>query len=124
MNRLDDCIRRRGQEAIDEMRSRNRLGLRAAVPFELCSDSREGKQRPVLFQRKPGLWIGLRRILREAVGGTKHRFSGLSHIRQCGEEVLRMFVTGGPPVRGGDGIPHRIIAVSRPCPASRITGAG
>jgi hypothetical protein len=33
---------------------------------------------------------------------TKQRFSGLSHIRQCGEDVLRMFVTGGPPVRAAE----------------------
>jgi hypothetical protein len=33
--------------------------------------------------------------------GTKHRFSGLSHARQCGDAVLRMLVTGYPPARGG-----------------------
>jgi hypothetical protein len=38
----------------------------------------------------------------------------LGQPRQCGEDVLRMFVTGGPPVRGGGGIPQRIIAISRP----------
>jgi hypothetical protein len=40
--------------------------------------------------------------------GTRQRFSGFSHPRQCGEEVLRIFVTGGPPVCGGGGIPQRI----------------
>jgi len=45
--------------------------------------------------------------------GTRHRFSGFSHIRQCGEEVLRMLVTGGPPVRGGGGMPQRIMLSSR-----------
>jgi hypothetical protein len=35
------------------------------------------------------------------LAGTKHRFSGLSHMRQCGDDVLRMLVTGGPPARGG-----------------------
>ena len=35
------------------------------------------------------------------LAGTKHRLSGLTHIRQCGDDVLRMLVTGGPPVRGG-----------------------
>jgi hypothetical protein len=38
------------------------------------------------------------------LNGTKQRFSGFSQPRQCGEEVFRMFVTGGPPVRGGGGI--------------------
>src|SRR5262252_1404863 len=56
--------------------------------------------------------------------GTRHRFSGLSHIRQCGDEVLRMFVTGGPPMRGGGGMPHRIIVISVPPSVLRITGAG
>jgi hypothetical protein len=51
------------------------------------------------------------------LAGTKHRFSGLSQARQCGDEVLRRLVTGGPPVRGGGGIPQRIITSSR-SPAS------
>src|SRR5262245_19410778 len=28
--------------------------------------------------------------------GTRHRFSGFSHMRQCGEDVMRMLVTSGP----------------------------
>src|SRR5258708_19875383 len=40
--------------------------------------------------------------------GTRQRFSGFSQARQCGEEVLRMLVTGGPPVRKGGGMPLRI----------------
>src|SRR4029077_17246993 len=48
--------------------------------------------------------------------GTKHRFSGLSQPRQCGDDVLRMLVTGGPPVRGGGGIPQRISTISRSGP--------
>ena len=36
--------------------------------------------------------------------GTKHRFSGFSQPRQCGDDVLLMLVTGGPPVRGGGGL--------------------
>lgn len=49
----------------------------------------------------------------------------LSQARQCGDEVLRMFVTGGPPMRGGGGMPQRIITSSRSPPtAPRITGAG
>jgi hypothetical protein len=55
---------------------------------------------------------------------TRQRFSGFSHPRQCGEAVLRMLVTGGPPVRGGGGIPQCIKIISRSSPALRITGAG
>src|SRR3954447_16643111 len=58
------------------------------------------------------------------LNGTKQRSSGFSHIRQCGELVLRILVTGGPPVRGGGGEPQRIMVSSRSVPALRITGAG
>src|SRR6266436_10385402 len=58
------------------------------------------------------------------LAGTKQRLSGLSHAHQCGDDVLRMLVTGGPPVRGGGGIPQRIMASSRSAPALRTTGAG
>ena len=42
-------------------------------------------------------------------------------MRQCGDDVLRMFVTGGPPVRGGGGMPQRIVTISVPA-SVRITG--
>src|SRR4051794_41856064 len=58
------------------------------------------------------------------LNGTRHRFSGFNQPRQCGEEVLRMLVTGGPPVRGGGGVAPRIRASSRSGPAFRTTGAG
>src|SRR5580692_1803756 len=48
------------------------------------------------------------------LAGTRQRCSGFNQMRQCGDEVLRMLVTGGPPVRGGGGIPQRIITISRP----------
>src|SRR6478609_9427928 len=57
------------------------------------------------------------------LNGTRQRCSGLSQVRQCGDDVLRMFVTGGPPDRGGGGMPQRIITISRPPSLSRITGA-
>jgi hypothetical protein len=41
-------------------------------------------------------------------------------MRQCGEVVLRMLVTGGPPVRGGGGMR----SASSPVAALRMTGAG
>src|SRR5256885_11761941 len=58
------------------------------------------------------------------LAGTKQRFSGFSQPRQCGDDVLRMFVTGGPPVRGGGGMPPRIRVISLPVSVLRITGAG
>src|SRR5271156_4153387 len=48
------------------------------------------------------------------LAGTRQRFSGFSQPRQCGDVVLRILVTGYPPARGGGGMPHRIIVISRP----------
>jgi hypothetical protein len=58
------------------------------------------------------------------LAGTRHRFSGLSHMRQCGQDVLRVLVTGSPPVRGGGGMPQRIVTISVPASVLRMTGAG
>jgi hypothetical protein len=58
------------------------------------------------------------------LAGTRQRFLGPNHARQCGDEVLRILVTGGPAVRDGGGIPQRIIVSSRSAPALRTTGAG
>ena len=60
----------------------------------------------------------------QAAGGAEAAEARLG--LEPGEAVLRMLVTGGPPVRGGGGMPHLIITSSRPSPSSvlRITGAG
>jgi len=62
--------------------------------------------------------------VRRRLAGVSGRFSGLSQPRQCGDDVLRMLVTGGPPVRGGGGMPQRIKVISVPLSVLRITGAG
>jgi len=41
MDWLDDCIRRRREETIDVMRTRDRLRFRAAVTLEFGPDARE-----------------------------------------------------------------------------------
>src|SRR5690242_1702193 len=48
------------------------------------------------------------------LAGTRHRFSGFSQPRQCGDDVLRMLVTGAAPVRGDGGMPQRILVSARP----------
>src|SRR6266566_3273904 len=55
--------------------------------------------------------------------GTRHRFSGLSQPRHCGDDVLRMLVTGAPPTFGGGGMPQRIMTSSVPLSVFRTTGA-
>ena len=57
------------------------------------------------------------------LNGTRHRFSRFRHMRHCGDDVFRILVTRGPPVRSGGGVPHRIIVSSRPPSASRIIAA-
>jgi hypothetical protein len=48
----------------------------------------------------------------------------MSHLRQCGLFVLRIFATGVPPNCGGPGIPHRNIPSERlPSGALKTTGA-
>jgi hypothetical protein len=46
------------------------------------------------------------------------------HKPRRGDDVLRTLVTGGPPVRGGGGMPRRIIASSVPDSLFRVTGEG
>jgi len=58
------------------------------------------------------------------LAGTRHRFSGFGQPRQCGDDVLRMLVTGGPPVRGGGGILQRIRVNTRSVPANSLHGRG
>ena len=42
------------------------------------------------------------------LAGTRHPFPGLSHMRECGDDVFRMLATGRPPARCGGSVPHRI----------------
>jgi hypothetical protein len=111
------------------MWSGDRFRFGAAVAFEFGPDSGEGEQGPVVIRGKlhdillARRGIGLRRIFGEAIGGTRQRLAGFSQPLQCGDVVLRILVTGGPPVRGGGGMPQRIITISRSAPALRTTGA-
>ena len=71
--RLDNRVRRRRQEAVDEVRAGGGLRLGAAVAPELGPDTSEDRQRPIVVQRKPddillfGFRIRLRRRFRKAV---------------------------------------------------------
>ena len=127
MDRLDHGIRCGREKSVDLMR--HRLRLRAAFAIERRPDASEGEQWSVIAQREPDHVlrlrprVRLRRVFGEAVGRTRQRFSGLSQLRQCGDDVSRMLVTGGPPVRGGGGMPQRISTISLPASVLRITGA-
>src|SRR3954451_16858510 len=49
------------------------------------------------------------------LNGTRQRSSALSQRRQCGEVVVRIFVTGGYGDFGGGGMPQRIIVTRDLC---------
>jgi hypothetical protein len=51
MDRRDDRVGRRRQEAVNLMRPKDRLGLRAAISVERRSDASERKQPPTLVER-------------------------------------------------------------------------
>ena len=75
------------RKAVDLVRPRYRLRLGAAIPVERRPDASESER---------GFGSGAHSA--KLLAGTRHRFSGLSQPRQCGEEVLWVFVTGGPPI--------------------------
>src|SRR6267378_5928446 len=116
VDRLDHCVRGRRQETVDKVRAGDRLGLGATVALELGPEPAEREQRPIIIEREPDdilFGFGSGAYSAKLLAGTRHRFSGLSQARQCGEEVLRMLVTGKPPARGGGGMPQRIVISSR-----------
>jgi len=73
MDWLDHRIRCRRQEAVDVVRPRYRLRLRAPVALELGPDAGKGRQRAVVIQRGPDhvlflrLGVRLRGVLGKAV---------------------------------------------------------
>src|SRR2546423_10513206 len=70
-----------------------------------------------------GVFFGLMSAYSQKdVNGTRQRLSGASHLRQCGELVLRIFVVM-PGNCGGFGMPQRIMVNSRSPPLRRTTGA-
>jgi hypothetical protein len=112
MDRLHHGVRRGRQEAVNMVRPRHRLALGAAITVEGRPDCRRSRStvgrrrartRPRSFFLVSGFGSGA--YSANELNGTRQRFSGFSQLRQCGEEVLRMLVTGGPPVRGGGGMP-------------------
>src|SRR5262245_45352777 len=90
MDRRDDGVRGRCQEAIDEMRPGDRLRLRAAVSLELGPDAGEHEQRSAVVERKPddvlllGLRVHLGRVLGEAVRRHKAAVLGPQGARLIG----------------------------------------
>jgi hypothetical protein len=127
MDRLDHRVRRCREKTIDLMRPWHRL--RAAITVErrpMPAKANSGRSslnanHTMSFFFFSGFGSGA--YSAKLFSGTRHRFSGLSQPRQRGDNVLRMLVTGGPPVRGG-GMPHGMVTISVPASALRTTGTG
>jgi hypothetical protein len=130
MNRLNDRVRRRRQETVDQVRTRDGLDLVPRSPLnsvQMPAKANRGRSASSANQTTSFFLVagfGSGAYSAKLFAGTRQRLSGRSQPRQCGDDVLRMFVTGYPPARGGGGMPHRIIVSSRSAPALRITGAG
>ena len=114
------------------VRTRNRFGLGAAVTLEFVQrppKAKSGRSELSANHTTSFFFFGFGSGAYSAklLAGTRYRFSGFSQPRRCGDDVLRMLVTRGPPVRGGGGMPHRISACRRKCskasPPARIISA-
>jgi hypothetical protein len=94
-------------------------------------DAGKARQWPCLVQGEPDRGFGTIRqmfVSEKLVNGTTQRCSGPSQRRQCGDAVLRIFVTPASELRPfrantGDGIPQRAIINSRPLGWLRTIGA-
>ena len=130
MDWFNHGIRCRCQEAVDIVRPRYRLGLRASVTIVGSPDARKGENgrlsssanQTTSFFFVSGFGSGA--YSAKLFAGTRQRLSGFNQPRQCGDDVLRMLVTGAPAVRGGGGMPQRMVTNSVPLSVLRITGAG
>ena len=71
MDRLDDGIRGRCQEAVNLMRPRDRLRLGATIAVERGPYSGEREQRPILRQREPHYVFLLGLILSPRIRDTR-----------------------------------------------------
>jgi len=117
MDRLDDRVRRRREEAVDIVRPRFDFVPRSPLnSVQMPAKQVSGRSSLIANQTTSFFLVsgfGSGEYSAKLLNGTRQRFSGFSQPRQCGDDVLRMFVTGGPPVRGGGGMPQRISVMSR-----------
>jgi hypothetical protein len=130
MHGLNNGVGRSREEAIDEVRAGNGFRLGATVAPEFGPDAIERRERSVIVERDQTtsffsvFGFGSGAYSAKLLAGTRQRFSGLSQPRQCGDDVLWMLVTGGPPIRGGGGMPQRTFTSAGPSIGIAQHGAG
>jgi hypothetical protein len=103
---------------------------RAAGAMPRRPDAGEGEHRGATIQRNHvGVFFGfVCAHSQNEFTGTRQRFVGPSHRRQCEDHVFLTFAIAAPPNCGSPGIPQRIMASSRfpstaqdACRPSRVT---
>jgi hypothetical protein len=126
LNRLDYGVGGGRQEAINVARPRYRLDLVPRSPLysvQMPAKANSGRS-PLSANQTTSFFLVTGFVSgaysAELLAGTRHRFSGLSQPRQCGDDVFLMLVTGKPPARGGAACP----SAPWSAPALRTTGAG
>ncbi len=88
VDRFNDRVWRRRQEAVDQMRAGDRLRLGATVALELGPEPAEGEQRSVFVERNQTTsfflvsGFGSGAYSAKLLAGTKQRLSGFSQPRQ------------------------------------------
>lgn len=130
MDRLDDRVRRCREETVDLMRPRHRLRLGAAITVERRLYPGKGEQGSLIIEREPhlvllfGLLVRLGRVFGEAVRRHEAAMLWCQPDAPVDEVVLRILLTGGPPIFGSGGMPQRIVTSSVTLSVLHMTGAG
>jgi hypothetical protein len=129
MDRLDYRIRRGRQEAVHEVRAGIGFDFVPWSPLNSVQIPRKANSGRSSFKANQTTsflvsGFGSGAYSAKLLAGTGHRLPGFSQPHQCDDDVLRILVTGGSPLRGGVGIPQRIVVSSRSAPTLRTTGAG
>ena len=96
MHRADDIVGVRGEKPELVMLTLDGIGLGTSRAMPRRPDASEECERPMSSNANHvGVFLGfVLAYSQNDVQGTTHRFSGLSHPRQCGDLVLRMLVIG------------------------------
>jgi len=112
MDRLHHGVRLGRQEAVDLMRSGDRLRLGPTISVERGPDASEGEQRPIVIEREPhhvfllGLGVRLWRVLGEAVGRNEAavlRFEPYPPVRSKNRSSSPSRAQGSPPTKSRTG---------------------
>jgi len=119
VDRFNDRVRRHRQEAVNQVRTGDRLRLGTAVAFEFGQDPSESQERPIVTEREPHhVLYASRRVWLWRV------FFRLQPAPPVPGRGLANIGDGRAPNFAGGGVSQRIMISSRSPSAVRTTGAG